>query len=464
MLALTFACAGCGQRTEPDPVIALGSTELTTTEHERAMEKLDAGPHDAAAKKALEAVISRPGYTVKVREKALGLLASWDEQDAKTTLRRSIPNSEAWEWKARVSQIVVERNWIDLTPMLISSWAARQINAEEDLKRPEYVALCKLHGQDRVIDVVYDTFMKSKGAGEQNLRIRCWQLLNRLGQRERLRTLIVSGDIPPDDAMLLDLRAAAHDLGILPNNKEEILWLRKLREPSRAEFWSRAVQAIAALPDERRLSLELRDIPIIVSASIHDPELLEMSKEQLYQQVYDYVHDRRHHVQESDYNGYTDTRSQRLYEYRDELTWGDLAAMAIAIRAIKIPQVVAHLFNFADRDRADTSTEYGGVIALDAKDRFEIKEFVPTVRKHDGEFLASQALFDALYTSIFHFHLHVQYERNERFAGPGYGDSNFADNSRANCLVFTSISDDTLNIDYYRHDRIVVDLGDIKRP
>jgi len=156
--------------------------------------------------------------------------------------------------------------------------------------------------------------------------------------------------------------------------------------------------------------------------------------------------------------------AQRLSDYREELTWGDLAAMLIAIRAIQIPQVVDPLFDYAERDKADTTTEYGGVIALDRKDRFEIREFQPVMRKHDQTFIASQAMLDAAYTSIFHFHMHVQNYRNDRFAGPGFGDLNYADNTRANCLVFTFMNEDTLNVDFYRHDRVVIDLGVIRRP
>ena len=72
-------------------------------------------------------------------------------------------------------------------------------------------------------------------------------------------------------------------------------------------------------------------------------------------------------------------------------------------------------------------------------------------------------MLDKAYTSIFHFHMHALKFSNERFAGPSYGDSNYADNTRANCLVFAFINNDTLNVDFYRHDRVVVDLGVIKR-
>ena len=55
------------------------------------------------------------------------------------------------------------------------------------------------------------------------LRSRCWQLLIRLGQRDRLMDMLVDQAVPPDDVMLVDLRAAAIELRILPRTKEEVL-------------------------------------------------------------------------------------------------------------------------------------------------------------------------------------------------------------------------------------------------
>ena len=104
-----------------------------------------------------------------------------------------------------------------------------------------------------------------------------------------------------------------------------------------------------------------------------------------------------------------------------------------------------------------------GVMALDEKGRFEILEFPPRFRRHDNEFIASQAMLDAAYTALFHFHNHAQRYTNNDHAGPGIGDVQYADNTRANCLVFTFVNKDTLNVDFYRHDRVIVDLGEVKR-
>ena len=99
---------------------------------------------------------------------------------------------------------------------------------------------------------------------------------------------------------------------------------------------------------------------------------------------------------------------------------------------------------------------------LDRKGRFEILEFPPRIRHHDQKFLASQAMLDAGYTALFHFHYHVQRFRNDDYAGPGFGDVNYADNTRANCLVLTSVRRGALNVDFYRHGRVLVDLGVIE--
>ena len=73
-------------------------------------------------------------------------------------------------------------------------------------------------------------------------------------------------------------------------------------------------------------------------------------------------------------------------------------------------------------------------------------------------------MLNAAYTAVFHFHFHAQRYRNERYACPGVGDLNYADSTRANCLVFSFVGVDALNIDFYRHGRVIVDLGDVRRP
>jgi hypothetical protein len=209
--------------------------------------------------------------------------------------------------------------------------------------------------------------------------------------------------------------------------------------------------------------LEMRDIPIVVAAARHEPELLTASESALYARLESHLRGQRHHDGRSNYDNMRMGRPDRLHAHRDLLTWGDLAAMLLAVRGLQTPELVAHLFDYAERDKADTTTEYGGVIALDPKGRFELLEFPPRIRRHDHMFMAPQEMMDAAYTGLFHFHYHVQNYRNAEYASPGFGDINYADNTRANCLLFTFVNRETLNVDFYRHGRVIVDLGEISR-
>jgi hypothetical protein len=464
---LTGLAAGC---TSPiavdDPQAArevLASPGGSGRKHLGAMQTLDAQPDKEEYFKQLLAIMYRPGYTIEVREAALTRLAAYDLDALKRTIRQRLPRMGARGWHDRLCILIAERGWVDLTPALVSSWAQR-VGFVDDLDRMEYTALVRLYGPDHVIDAVFEILVESSKPYQLGLRSRCWELLHRLGERERLEALLAQP--PPDttDLMMVDLHRASVELGVVPRTREEILWIRMLMQGEHAEFWSQAVAAVHDLPDTRRREMELRDLPILVAAAIHDPWLLNADKAEMYDRVAARISSSRVHVDPRRFEGFPGIYPQRLFEHRKKLTWGDLAAMYLAVQAADVSEVAAHLFDYALRDHEDTSCEYGGVIVLDEEGRFEILEFPPRYRRRDNEFIASQAMMNASYTAVFHFHLHVQRYRNERYATPGMGDLNYADSTRANCLVFTFVGADTLNMDFYRHGRVIVDLGEIHRP
>jgi hypothetical protein len=459
-----MALAGC---TAPvavdDPEAALSNPNISGRKHLGAMLALDAHPQDPAYLEQLHAIMHRPGYTVEVREAAFERLVRRDPEGLKRTVRQRLPRMTARGWHERLCELIAENGWTDLSPALVSSWAQR-IGFVDDLERPEYRALVALHGRDHVMDTVFAILVESSKPHQQGLRSRCWELLHRLGQRDRLVALLADHDVGSDDLMLADLRAAAVELGVVPRTREEIIWVRKLCQPQLAEFWSQAAAAVHGLPESRLQQLELRDLPIMVAASIHDPWLLTATEPELYDRVAAHIAASKMHIDPDRFTGFPGAYPQRLVDHRHELTWGDLAAMSLAVRAVGVPQVADHLLDYAERDRADESCEYGGVIRLDRKGRFEILEFPPKFRRRDNEFIASQEMMDASYTAVFQFHFHAQRHRNEKYAGPGIGDLNYADNTRANCLVLAFINEDTLNVDFYRHGRVIVDLGEVRRP
>jgi hypothetical protein len=460
--------AGWGGCTSPqavdDPYGTLASPNVSGRKHLGAMLELDANPTNPDYLKQLHAILYRPGYTQGVREAAFDRLLEHDRERLDRTIRQHLPLIKARGWHRRLCELIAENEMTELTPALVSSWA-NVVGFVDDADRSEYEALCRLYDPDQVIDVVFDVMVGASKPYQTALRSRCWQLLNRLGERQRLMQLLLDQQqVAPEDLMLIDLRAAALELRIVPRTREEVLWVRKLRQPEHAGFWSQAADVVRELPESRWRDLELRDLPIMVAASIHEPWLLTADNEEIYERIAAYLSTATLHVDPDRFTGFPGSYPQRLPEQRKVLTWSDLSAMLLAVRAMQVPQVADHLFDYADRDHADKSCEYGGVIRLDDKGRFEILEFPPRFRRRDNEFIASQQMMDAGYTAVFHFHFHVQKRRNQKYAVPGMGDLNYADNTRANCLVLTSINLDILNVDFYRHGRMIVDLGEVKRP
>jgi len=449
-----------------NPLGVLSNTESGPKAVAAAMDELDRDPTQKEYVQALRKMIHQPGWPMATREKAFDRLERNDLEALKRTLELQLPRMDALEWRRKLCQMIAERQWMDMAPTLVRAWAEPRpgwVDRDED--RPERQALERLVGKDQVPEYLFQTLLQADAVSAQNLRTRCWEMLIRLGQRERLIALLQDASLKPNDLFLADLRAGALELGLFPANREEILWVRKLREPSRKAFWQEAAEAVKQLPQSRRLGLEVRDIPVVVAVARHRPELFSATSDELYAGVEAWLRSPGSKPEKTiDFEGWSGEFRQRLREWKPDLTWGDLLALRLAVEAIQVPQVRVHLFDYADRDLRDKTTEYGGVIRLDDQGRFEVVEFRPRVRGNDERFEAPQELLDAGYTALFHFHFHATKYENDRYAAPAQGDFMYANNTRANALTFTFIKRDLLNVDYYRHGGVSVDLGSIPRP
>jgi hypothetical protein len=404
-----------------------------------------------------------PGYTNIARMDALQRVWMYDPAGTTRVIRQQLPRLNNWSWLSELCQWIADMEILELDEALISSWASPTILVQSETERPEYKALVQLVGEDGVFDAVFASLVNSNKSWKQGYRTRCWELLHRLAERQRLIDLLNSEAVEEDDLFLLDLRKAMNDFGIVPHRREEILWIRELAKPEYDSFWNEAIDALAELSEARRMDIEMRDIPIAVSLRRHgNPGDLSRSKDEIIRNIDSKTRDQKHYF-ERDGGGNYVANAELLKSHKSVLTWGDVIALEIALKALDVPQVREHLFDYAQRDYEDKTTEYGGVIALDEKGRFEILEFEPRIRHHDKRFNASQDMFDAAYTALFHFHFHAQKYRNGDHAGPGMGDKNYATNTRANCLVFTYVNENTMNVDFYRHTDVVVDLGTITR-
>ena len=462
-IALSLALASCrgGPESVANPADVLSRPGLSRESYFDAIDAARMRGVDAPTVAALRRMVAASGYAIDARAQAFTLLLESDRKALVEALSGSLPTMADIAWRERVSGMIADAGVEELVPTLIRAWANPAVGFTTK-ERPERIALGRLVGEDRVSETLLRTMREANPATAMNLRLRCWELLMKSGDAARLRALLADGDAVRGDAMLMDLARVASELGVLPTTREEVLWARELCRPERSEFFAAARDALAKMPAARREAVEIRSLPTAVAAARRRPALLTEDDSALYAEVERRTKDRRR--LSPDFTGFGGGFSENLVEQRERATWSDLAAMVMLLDLVEDRALLRHIFEQADRDREDRSTEYGGVLALDGEGRPDLLEFPPRMKAGDLRFESPQALFDALYTGLFHFHNHAQKYENADYAGPHMGDFAFADSTRCNGVVFTFVSVDEVDVDFYRHGRFVVDLGVVRRP
>lgn len=430
------------------------------------MKMLDATPDDPAYQRALRRIVTQPGYPIATRRLAFEREWAHDRVELGHALELALPKMDSLQWREELCQRIGDLKWKEMTPTLIRAWARPMGVWEQDLtQRPEALALAAMWGRERIPDVLMETFITADQIREANLRARCWEMLVLTGNTARLIELLAADDgAGAKDPMLHDLRRASRELGVLPRNREEVLWAQMLASKKHQALWQAAAAGLAVMDAAERAGVQLKDVPVIAAAQRCRPDLLSKSKGELFALAAAGVEDGDSRRYSANFEGYSGTHSERLQAHEKELTWGDLLAIVMIREALAIGPVRTHIFEIAERDLRDVSTEYGGIIRLDDQGRLEVVEFSPRIRGGDVRFEASNDMFEAGYGALSHFHLHCQAHDNSQYAGPHYGDFQYADATGVNGVVFTFIDSKTLNADYYRRGKVVVDMGTIKRP
>ena len=461
-IAALGACSSEKART--DPIGTLSQPRNSSRAHMEALSRLD-GPIPAPGYiKILKTIVTSNDYLIPVREAAFKRLERYDPKRLTEALGMVLGRLEPPEYRAWVIDQIAAADQRALTDAIIRSWARPTRLWENADDRPEPRALATMYGKDQIPTVLIKTMLDANPFVEANLRARCWELVVATGHGDQLITLVADEQLVGTDGLLLDMRAAVDDFGIVPRNREEILWIRELRKPELRAYWNGLSSALEGMNEPRRSSLEPRDLAVVDAVARHDPELLNAEHDALFDRLSSELRSDERTRYNADLTGWSVKISEGLHDDRDELTWGDLAAMMMAHEAMESAALRGHIFDLAERDMLDKTTEYGGIIRLDAAGRFELVEHLPRIRVADDRYHASQALFEDGYTALFHVHNHAQRYRNARFAGPHIGDMEYADETGANGLVFTFIDPRTINVDFYRHGAVIVDLGTITRP
>ncbi len=424
-------------------------------------------PDDPQRIKSLKEIMTgRGGHPLDVRIEAFNLLLAHDREMALTTLFYRLPTIPSAELVDYLCKRIVDEKWVQMTPSLIRSLSTGNIYLDP-LTRPDGQALLGLYPDQSLSDIVMSEVVKlGEGLVAPRWRMSAYELLNRIGppQPRFHNWLSNPEELLPADEFHAALQKGYLELGVIPETVEELRWLETIGQPEYDDYWAQCVVIVNAVPPANKHDFGLRHLAVLTEVRRLHPAWLALSRAELYADLTKQISDRRHFYSGQVGGGGADPiNPQRLRNWEAQLQWGDLLAIKLADQLIRDPAIRAQIFTLALQDRLDESTEYGGILDVDADLATELRAFPPARMANDTRYQASNAMVTRSYTAPFHFHFHVQEEMNRDYAGPGSGDRNYADIMRINGIVLTSIGATTLNVDYYQEGKISVDLGTISQ-
>ena len=216
LVGLALAAGAC-TRTPKDPIVALNSSQ-SPEEQRGAIEMLRTQvPLSDDAKRALRRSTFAQGFNLGIRQEAFDLLVQEDRKGLQETLETNIVRMESYEFRRWIMEQIGARQMKDFTVVVVNSWAGPvPVWGPDQFKRPEYEAMAALYGQDKVGDALFAVMMEANPLRQASLRARTWEILMRIGERDRLKQLVTSAAVRPDDVMLRDIKKLVDDLGILP--------------------------------------------------------------------------------------------------------------------------------------------------------------------------------------------------------------------------------------------------------
>lgn len=411
-------------------------------------------PDPQAAAASMHRILWSDAQPTDLRLLALGRLIGYDADAFWRTAERRIVEVDLWPVLGPLIEKSADRGDPAFTPALVRSYA-RASRIIPDSERPERDAIAALNPGRTVEQAVWDVLVSDDESVGTATRVDAWALSNRLSGPTRAGALLLGeSSVQP---LVLDLRDADW-LGVLPDNREGVLWLMRLRGGPNRAFWAAARSRAVGLTEEQRLGLELRHLPILVHAS---EQQLAVDRHRLVTRLKVRLSAQPAAIR-STAGLARELPSETFESHIRSMCWADLLTVEYLLDAVQDRSLVHELFRQADADLADTSTEHGGVLVIE-DGRFIALPFLPVIRAHDQKFYSSDALIERMYTGLFHYHFHAQQYVNAEYAGPGVGDLGFVDRLRASAVVFTFLDRATLGVDYYQPGGVVIDLGVVRR-
>lgn len=517
MTLFSIASAGCsvfehsGSDAPRDPIADVKDKDRQLNQREIALEEIKRqvadGSIDAkAARATMKDLIWKGSAPSPLRQQALGVLLSDTSpeamEDTRNLLRLRLPTEGAWPMVVEISKAIQTRAsdpaWRGQTASLIRSYA-RKVPEPSDAERPERAALLALYPGKSIEEIAFDAFVNPVGSGAPErpsdyvakTSQAAWELLSRLDPDGQTRNTLIAarGSVGggastggANEPALKEIARASKDLGVVPVTGSELAWLRRAlddKDARNATWWAASFAAVQQLSPSQRAGLQLRHIEGVRWASVHRPEWIRSERSELISELGARLNGRRTYHKTEGVGPGRERSAETLKDWEDQLLWGDVLAILVVDEAIKQPSVVAELFKQAAMDRADESTEYGGLLwsrdqwgQTSTKSASEAagEPFVargyqprPAQRLNDRTFIAPEEMFSDSARALAHYHFHVQTPSNAEYAGPGSGDLEYAQTHGRTCVVVTSVGENAMDVDIYFRKDIVIDLGEIVR-
>jgi len=488
---MVFAGFGCGsteKKPSGTPIADMKSVELPAVERvaaaKRAWSESAARPDDRRElAETFKDTAWDPRTPTEVRAAVLDLFIDDPDpataREGRSMARLMLPREQSRAMVAHICQRAAAGKWTEFTPALVRSYA-HPVAGVPDGERGERVALTALYPDRAPEQVVFDVFLHPPAPEAdvaipdwtERLRAESWELLGRLDREGTIRAALLTGSsgVSGDEPVVRALRRCREELGCVPITGDELRWLMSLASetrPENAAWWSEAAAAVRTVPEANRAGLHLCHVEPIRWASANRASWITETREDLLGELAKRLDDRKHRRRTVDANEFRQPITHRLEDWRDHMRWGDVLAALVADEAIHAPTIAASLFQQAELDQRDTSTEFGGVMEALAEPAgaFRARLFQPRPgqRQGDDRFIASEDMIAAADRSVAVYHFHVQRWGNDAYAGPSRDDLGFASRSGRSCIVFTAINHGTLNADYYQPDGVILDLGDLTR-
>ncbi|QDU34213.1 hypothetical protein KS4_22780 [Poriferisphaera corsica] len=462
---------GCASQPHKDPIAAMLDPSRSSSSRIRALNQIQQQQQDAPLSdpqskrylKSLHGLVWNDSHPLPLRQRATELLIAENQYAFLESANDLITLVDQWNMIIYLLDLAKQNRWQSFTIAAVHSWA-RTSTLYTDSDRPERDFIQILNPtqtpRQTLLKILTGNYHgtpptnrpQSAMLTTKRHQIAAWLVLTRIMPQSDLYAALAAAD--RNSQISQDLYTAKQSLTQLPTTREGLLWINYLLHNQTPLGSPDSFSDLAPTDPYWQSTLHIRHLPVAIRHKRSEKinPTAKSIRKYLSKQTPYLRTDHPHQAEES------------FSQQADQLSPADLLIIQNIIEAVQSPAVLQLLFEQADRDIKDTTTELGGVLTWNESNQFIAQPFPPEIRAHDRKFYASNQLIKSMYTGLAHYHFHAQKHKNHQFAAPGKGDQNFADRLGTHAVVFTFISTNTLNVDYYQPNGIVIDLGTISRP